>query len=216
MNTKKLMPITNTKTLVEKDGTIVTPVYATGMPRQYRLNLSGQSGQLNLNGEKNITKPGEAFKVIPIAYRIFEDALFDRPRMTWAEIYFINELHQIGMFMLNRYSAENFRHTLTEATFYEGKDLGELLFSVRLDKKEGQQGKYYMAFFDAEPIPAEEAQILKSAIEPIAPFYRKETITGNAEEIQSLNWESPFAMEEKELQEGEAAQSIEPTTEKAA
>jgi len=197
---EKLLPVADANTLLDKKtGEVATIKYAPGQPRQYRLNLSGQSGKFNLNGETDLTKKGQDFKFVPIGYRVFVDALFDRPRMTWAEIYFINRSGHVGMFMLNKYSADNFQSTLLDALFYSEAELGQIRMTAKIEKKEGKNGAYYMAFFEAEELTEEESDIISLAVSELPPLYRKDTITGEAEELRSENWASPYppALEEE-------------------
>ena len=125
-------------------------LYLPGNPRSYRLDLS--KGALNLEGREQVTKPGEAFLVIPVAFRCLVDGLFGQPRKKWCEVYFVNREGHLSVFMFHGFSVQN----LSEASrdlFYERKNLCEVRWNVRLDKKTNKEGApYFMAFFEFEPL----------------------------------------------------------------
>ena len=101
----RLMPISDPSKFVGKAGEIITPRYIIGEPRDYRLNLG--NGVLTLGGGKQVTEPKASFKVLPIAVRAIEGALFGQPAKKWFEVYFINEANHLCQFMFHGFSVDN-------------------------------------------------------------------------------------------------------------
>ncbi|MEZ4961989.1 MAG: hypothetical protein R2830_19330 [Saprospiraceae bacterium] len=154
---KNFLPITDTTKLENLEIR-----YMPGNPRSYRLDLG--KGVLNLEGREQVTKPGEAFKVVPIAFRCLEDGLFGQDKKKWCEVYFINDAGHVCVFMFHGYSVQN----LSEASrdlFYENKGLCEVTWTVKLEKKVNKDNQpYYMAFFGFEPLPKKELERHKALI----------------------------------------------------
>ena len=75
MDIKSQLPALNIADLTE-DGVIKDLKYRIGRPRAYRFNAS--TGIININGEMPLTKPGDHFRLIPVAWRIVKDDLFNR------------------------------------------------------------------------------------------------------------------------------------------
>ena len=161
---KKLMPISDTKS-IEK----MKILYMPGNPRSYRLDLG--KGALNLEGKNQVTRPGIPFKVIPIAFRCLQDGLFGQPQKKWCEVYFLNELGNVCVFMFHGFSVDNLSEAAREL-FYENCKLTEAVWTIRLEKKVNREAKsYYMAFFDFEPLKPKELEAHKNIIEQIESDY---------------------------------------------
>lgn len=186
---KNLLPIADPTQFIDAEGNIIIPVYASGSPRNYRLN--GSKGQLNINGKQDITKPGESFKVLPIAFRILNGELFTTPHKRWCEVYFINAAGHLSMFMFHSYSLENLETAFNEHLFYEGSNYCEAVWTVTFQKKVNKDNaSYCLAFFDFTPLTAEEkktaALVTESLKDNDIKVFRRDTLDFKTE--QSINW----------------------------
>ena len=170
---KNLLPISDIKKLENLDIR-----YMPGNPRSYRLDLG--KGVLNLEGREQVTKPGETFKVIPIAFRCLQDGLFGQPEKKWCEVYFVNEDGHIGVFMFHGFSVQNLSEAARDL-FYEKRGLCEVLWTVKLEKKTNKEGApYFMAFFDFTPLPKKDMEKQRQLVQDIEAthfhIYRSDTM----------------------------------------
>jgi hypothetical protein len=163
-NMKNLMPIADVKKLEKLE-----IIYMPGNPRSYRLDLG--KGVLNLEGRNQVTKPGETFKVIPVAFRCLQDGLFGQPEKKWCEVYFLNELGNLCVFMFHGFSVQNLSESARDL-FYEKCKLTEAVWTVSLEKKQNKEGQsYYMAFFGFEPLKGKELKAHQEKIIDIEATY---------------------------------------------
>jgi hypothetical protein len=185
-----------------------TPIrYMPGNPRSYRLDLG--KGVLNLEGREQVTKPGAAFKVVPVAFRCLEDGLFGQERKRWCEVYFINESGHLSVFMFHGFSVQNLSEAARDL-FYEDKSLCDVLWEVKLEKKTNKdQQSYYMAFFEFTPLEPEELQKHKDLIEYIETtyyhIYRGDTI--DAKTLYSQNYSTHLEPTRAEIEADKERQS---------
>lgn len=183
------MPIAEVTKFIGENGEIITPKYIVGEPRDYRLNLG--NGVLTLGGGKQVTEPKASFKVLPIAVRGLQGALFGQPDKNWFEVYFINEAQQLCMFMFHGFSVDNLNKSSKELRYDETK-LCEVIWNVRLKEmtNKAQKSTYYMAEFSFEEVKVEDLPTLKSVQENIkeeyGSIYRQDT--KGAKTIYSENW----------------------------
>lgn len=185
----RLMPISDPAKFVQEGGEIMTPRYIVGEPRDYRLNLG--NGVLTLGGGKQVTEPKASFKVLPVAVRGLEGAIFGQPAKNWFEVYFINEANQLGLFMFHGFSVDNLNKSSKELRYDETK-LCEVIWNIRLVEKTNKATKstYYMAEFSFEEVKVEDLATLKALQENIreeyGSIYRQDT--KGAKTIYSENW----------------------------
>jgi len=202
----KLQPIHNVKNLMDAEGIIMNPLYMAGAPRSYHLNLS--EGCLKLNGKKQVTDPEKPFRVIPIAVRTLEGALFGNPNKNWCEFYFVNEAGQVGVFMFHSYSLDNFRTKFSEL-FYEQVSPCDVVWTISYTKKtkavEGRNNTYYIANFDFEPLKGEEIAVVKGVVANIQAehFHIYRDDTRNYETLFTKNWSDGKTATIKELKADE-------------
>ena len=199
---KNLNPITDIKKL-EK----IEIRYMPGNPRSYRLDLG--KGVLNLEGREQVTKPGAAFQVVPVAFRCLEDGLFGQDRKKWCEVYFINEAGHLSVFMFHGFSVQNLSESARDL-FYQNKGLCEVLWDVRLDKKTNKEGAaYYMAFFDFTPLKEEELKKHQALIDDIEAtyfhIYRSDTM--DAKTLYSQNYSTHLELTRAEIEAERERQS---------
>jgi hypothetical protein len=197
---KKLHPITAIKQ-IEK----IELRYMPGNPRSYRLDLG--KGVLNLEGREQVTKPGAAFQVVPVAFRCLEDGLFGQERKRWCEVYFINESGHLSVFMFHGFSVQNLSEAARDL-FYEDKSLCDVLWDVKLEKKTNKDNQpYYMAFFEFTPLEPEELQNHKALIEHIEStyyhIYRGDTI--DAKTLFSQNYSTHLEPTRAEIEAEKAS-----------
>lgn len=174
--TKATLPIIKVKDLkkfISKDGAINIK-YLKGRPRPYRFDAS--RGQLNINGEIPVTNPGKPFTIIPIAYRIFTDRLFELPRREWLELFFIDEAGAISIVMFHGYSVEEFMQ-MTQKLFYEDLGITEIEITVSPQAKESKTSgsKYYIASFEYKAAPKEYVETVKGIMAGLE-VYRADTL----------------------------------------
>ena len=179
--------------------------YMPGNPRSYRLDLG--KGALNLEGREQVTKPGETFKVVPVAFRCLEDGLFGQDKKKWCEVYFINEAGHLCVFMFHGYSVQNLSEAARDL-FYENKGLCEVAWSVKLEKKTNKDNQpYFMAFFDFEPLPKKDLEKHKAVIVDIEAtyfhIYRSDTV--EAKTLFSENYSTCLEPTRAEIEAGKEA-----------
>jgi len=185
----RLMPISDPAKFIQEGGEIITPRYIVGEPRDYRLNLG--NGVLTLGGGKQVTEPKASFKVLPIAVRALEGAIFGQPAKNWFEVYFINEANQLCLFMFHGFSVDNLNKSSKELRYDETK-LCEVIWNVRLKEmtNTAQKSTYYMAEFSFEEVKAEDLATLKALQnninEQYSSIYRQDT--KGAKTLYAENW----------------------------
>jgi hypothetical protein len=162
-------PIYDPSKLVTKDGEILTPKYLTGNPLNYRLDMG--KGVLNFEGQENLTKAAKPFKVLPIAFRCLEGVLFGNPSKKWAEVYFINEKKQLGMFMFHGFSVEQLAQSTRILQYDDGK-LTEAVWTISFVEKSNEANqKFYIADFDFEVLNEEKKLIWEGVRDNILQKY---------------------------------------------
>lgn len=203
------LPITkpNGKLLDKQTGELLPVTYFPGRPLQYRFDAS--RGVLNIRGQVVLTKPREAFEIIPVAYRIFSDDILGVGRKKWAEFFFLNEERMLCNLLLHGYSVQNLMQVVADRMFYDNVKLTEVRLRITPVQKEskspGAEGKkYHIAQFDYEPITQEEAATLQSAVKGLL-IWREDTNTGAGEIQFSENYSPPVY---EEVPEGAAFSAL--------
>jgi len=185
----RLMPIADVSKFIGENGEIITPKYIVGEPRDYRLNLG--NGVLTLGGGKQVTEPKASFKVLPIAVRGLEGAIFGQSAKNWFEVYFINEANQLCLFMFHGFSVDNLNKSSKELR-YDETNLCEVIWDVRLKEMTNKATKstYYMAEFSFEEVKTEDLATLKAVQENIkeahGAIYRQDT--RGTKTVYAENW----------------------------
>ena len=153
--------------------------YLQGHPKQYRFN--GQTGRFNLNGDTDI---GNKLTIQPIAWRIFEENLFERGRKEqWAEIFFVDARNCVSVIMFSNTSV-NVLFGLIEPLFYEELSLSDVTLTITSDKKENTKitpkGIYYIAKFSYVPADPAKVKEIREFVRDHK-IYRADTLTPTAE-----------------------------------
>lgn len=173
--------------------------YLAGHPRPYRFDAS--RGVINLNGETVITKKGEAFTFIPIAYRIFQDNILGLGKKKWAEFFFLNQASQVCNLLVHGYSVDQLMRTV-EAMFYDEANLCEVELTLKPIERTNQASgnKYFVSEFSYRLLEQKPKDILFTITSELE-LWREETFTGDAEVMLVKNYHPPVA----ELREIEPA-----------
>lgn len=207
-----LHPVFDPAKFVGKDGEIMTPLYFTGEPRDYRLDMG--LGELCLGGNRQSVGVGKQFKVIPIAVRCLEGKLFVKrekldkePIKKWFEVYFINEAGHLGIFMFHGFSVQNLA-VATKELKYEGGKLTESVWEVTLSPKTNKNGdSYHMAFFKITPLSYDDKATMKAVYENVIDsqyhIYRHET--RDYKTTYEENWSDGYTPSTKELESKQKA-----------
>ena len=200
---KNLMPLTNFKkaALITKDGELKIK-YLPGYPRSYRFDAS--RGTFNENGESVLTKKGEPFTFVPLAYRKFKDDIMGFGSKLWIEFFFLNEALQVCALMFHGYSVDEFMR-LTTKMYYDDVSPCDCLITATPNEKvsnhpDAKGQKYHIAQFSYQPLPQETILKIEQVTKAIQ-LYRQDTTTGDAEIQLFQNWNPPHATEKKEIAE---------------
>ena len=208
-----LFPIFEPGKFVGKDGQIMKPLYFTGEPRDYRLDMG--LGALCIGENREKVGTGKSFKVIPIAVRCLEGKLFVKkekletePIKKWFEVYFINEAGHLGIFMFHGFSVQNLA-VKTKELKYLGAKLTECVWTINLMPKTNKnRDSYHMAFFNIAPLAEEDKAIVKAVYNNVIDahyhIYRHETRDYTTTYFE--NWSDGKTPTAKELANREAKQ----------
>jgi len=198
MATSNLLPIQSANgNLVDKKTGEIRPIkYLEGSPRQYRFDAS--RGILSINGETPLTKRGEEFTILPIAYQIFTDNILGEQYGTlrWVEFIFLNQENQICSVLLHGYSVENLMRMFNEM-FYDDVSFCEVALTIKPQEKistsaETPNTKYFMCFFSYQKLKAEEQELLKTVTTDFR-LYRADTYTASRKVELTKNYFNPIA-----------------------
>lgn len=208
-----LFPIADPAKFVDENGEIMTPLYFTGEPRDYRLDMG--LGALCIGSERKKVGTGKSFKVIPLAVRCLEGKLFVKrekletePIKKWFEVYFINEAGHVGIFMFHGFSVQNLA-VATKELKYQGGKLTHSIWTINLTPKTNRDGdSYHMAFFKLEPLDEEDIVTVKAVYQNVIDsqyhIYRHETRDYKTTYFE--NWSDGKTPTAKELADQEAGQ----------
>jgi len=176
--------------------------YLEGLPREYRFNA--KTGTLSQGGNLDVTKKGEPFSILPIAYRIFSADMFNYEGKDWAEIFFINERGHMSCMMVHGFSVDALRQCMADL-FYEDVNLCQTVLTVTPVQKSNEFGTYYVAQFKATPLPERERDTAKMLHDSLArPIFQYKTVSVNASNSTSMNMPILRNPEDRpELYEGE-------------
>lgn len=190
-----LCPLTSTSALIDtKSGELKRTRYRAGFPKVYAVNLSGMGGTFGVLGADQLTKKGESFSLVPLAYNYFKGSLFGQPEKLWMEVFFVNELGWVCQLMFSAHNAENLINTFTDAEIYRDLQLGEFILNVRLDTRsinlpDGNRATYFVCGFQFEEITTDEKETWRSIFDSIAaPIYRSDIADPNFKSIETQNW----------------------------
>lgn len=188
-DTSKL-PALSVAELTNKTTGAIRPLkYRPGQTRAYRFNAS--TGTVNVEGIENVTKPGEEFSFVPVALRVFHEALFAKERREWAELFFISQGGVLCSIMFHRYSVANLMKLEFEL-YCDELNINEVVLTMKPVQKKNivAESTYYIAEFTFKPAPADLPATMQKMIADRA-IYRAETFTETAELLLLNNYAMP-------------------------
>lgn len=199
------------KEKVDEDSGEVTVVpkykYMSGMPREYRYD--GKKGQLLLGAE---TPVGKTFKIHPIAWCFFNDALFGQKMNFWCELYFLDAQKCVACVMFHGASAVELQK-IAEPLYYQDRNLNDVVIDVysteHTNSKISPPAKYTIARFDRfEDADRELVKEMKAFVKEF-PIYRASSVTTGRQIIASKFWYNPLAGgAAQELEQGTGAEDV--------
>jgi len=192
-----------------KDGSYTAPLYLTGSPQNYRLNLN--SGILNHEGTKQLTKPGQGFKIAPLALRMFHGEAFGSAAKDWVEVFFLNSANHVSVLSFHGLSVANLKEASKEI-FYSQSDFCSSIMQVVLKEKvkqtkEGNR-KYYMAFFDFSEMTETQKDVLSEARRFISKkqYHIYRDSTSNFQTLYEENYSNGLFETAQEIEDNEKRQ----------
>ncbi len=133
-------------------------IYTAGHPRQYRADC--KAGQFKI-GES--TMKGREMAMEVISYRTFEAELFNYPRQSWLEMFFVDAENALSHILFKGISIENFI-TLYTDILIKRRSVGEGITTGRMEKRTGKEGDYYVVEFSwKESTPARVQELVEFA-----------------------------------------------------
>jgi hypothetical protein len=146
----KFTPFTSAFAVTKQEGII----YTLGHPRQYRADC--KAGQFKI-GDSNMK--GREMTLEIISYRVFEAELFNYPRQSWLEVFFVDAENALGHILFKGVSIENFIALYTDIII-KRRSLGEGITTGRMEKRTGREGDYYVVEFSWKENTPERVQEL--------------------------------------------------------
>ena len=133
-------------------------IYTAGHPRQYRADC--KAGQFKI-GESSMKGKEMAMEII--SYRVFEAELFNYPRQSWLEMFFVDAENALSHILFKGISIENFI-TLYTDILIKRRSVGEGITTGRMEKRTGREGDYYVVEFSwKESTPARVQELVEFA-----------------------------------------------------
>ncbi len=187
-----LLPLLSMLNLIDPETGELKIRYRVGHPRSYKFDAS--RGTFGIVNGDTLTKKGEPFSFVPVAYRIFRDDILGYGLKNWAEFFFVNEAGQMSSILFHGYSVENL-NMITSDLYYDDVNLSETLLTVtpteRMNKKES--AKYYIAEFSYKVLDEKEKEAVRVLADGLS-IYREGTVTGEVKIELSANYKPPINM----------------------
>lgn len=190
-----LLPIIDPQQLVDtKTGELSRIRYRSGFPKVYQLNLAGIVGKLSVMNEEELTKKGEDFAFVPLAYRYFEGALFGQPWKKWMEVYFLNQYGWVCQLMFSAHNAENLINVITDAEIYRDLQLGQFGINVKLNTRSvtlpnDEKANYFACGFSFYELNDEQQATTTHIFTNLAePLYRADIADPACQLVTAQNW----------------------------
>lgn len=166
--------------------------YRVGSPRAYRFDAG--KGQVNRDGQEIITKSGEPFSFIPVAWRVFNDNLFDMGRKKWAEMFFVNQHGILCLIMFHTYTVESLIEIESDL-FYDDLKITDVVLTIKpeaktskkLDEATQKPMAYYIGKWTFEAAKPDVLEAMK-AMTAGQEIYRLDTFKNTAVPGPSFNY----------------------------
>jgi hypothetical protein len=94
-----------------------------------------------------------------ISYRVFEAELFNYPRQSWLEMFFVDADNALSHILFKGISIENFI-TLYTDILIKRRSVGEGITTGRMEKRTNDKGDYYIVEFSWKENTKERVQEL--------------------------------------------------------
>lgn len=133
-------------------------VYIPGRPRQYRADC--KAGVFKI-GESGIV--GLELKLEILAFRTFEEQLFNYPYQSWLEIIFVDPDNIVGHILFKTESLDNFLNLHLDLGI-KGVAIGTGIVTAKMNKRSSDLGTYYAVEFDWKDNQKERIEELKAFI----------------------------------------------------
>jgi hypothetical protein len=167
-------------------------LYHTGRPLDFRFDA--KDGIVKVM-DIALTKPGEPFEMIPIAYRVFEGDILDERygRRRWAEIFTVTVGGAVSSILFHEFSVEELEKLFSNLLYLES-DLTDVKIKVTPDKVSGAHGPFYIARFSVVE------EIDKSGWGELPEMmFRRDTLNGRDEQVSLLSLNVATAEQVKKL-----------------
>jgi hypothetical protein len=129
-------------------------IYTAGHPRQYRADC--KAGQFKI-GESQMR--GREMPMEIISYRTFDAELFNYPRQSWLEMFFVDADNALAHILFKGASIENFIMLYTDILI-KRRSVGEGITTGRMEKRTGAAGDYFVVEFAWKESASERVQEL--------------------------------------------------------
>jgi hypothetical protein len=129
-------------------------IYTAGHPRQYRADC--KAGQFKI-GESQMR--GREMPMEIISYRTFDAELFNYPRQSWLEMFFVDADNALAHILFKGASIENFIMLYTDILI-KRRSVGEGITTGRMEKRTGAAGDYFVVEFAWKESTSERVQEL--------------------------------------------------------
>ena len=150
----RFTPFQSAFTVPKQEGII----YTAGHPRQYRADCKAGQFKIGESAMKGREMPMEV-----ISYRVFEAELFNYPRQSWLEMFFVDAENALSHILFKGISIENFI-TLYTDILIKRRSVGEGITTGRMEKRTGKEGDYYVVEFSwKESTPARVQELVEFA-----------------------------------------------------
>lgn len=162
--------------------------YVEGQPREYKSDA--KNGAFLLNGKSL----GEFLILQPIAWRFFEEDLFNLGLRNWAEVFFIDEKDCLSAILFHGFSVDALKE-LAAPLFYDDKSLSDVVLSVKWEHLQNNKvaGKptYCVAAFEYEEADVERTRYLHEYAKTVK-IYRRATLKAETFNDPKHNFYNPY------------------------
>lgn len=134
-------------------------IYTPGHPRPYRADC--KAGVFKI-GDNNVKGRELAMEVL--SYRTFEAELFNYPRQSWLEMFFVDAENTLSHTLFKGLSIDSFIMLYTELSVKK-RGIGEGIVTGKMEKRSGKEGDYYVVEFTWRENNAERVRELKTFME---------------------------------------------------
>lgn len=162
--------------------------YVEGNPREYKSDA--KDGNFLLSG-KSI---GEELTFQPIAWRFFEEDLFNLGMRSWAEIFFVDSRNCVSAILFHGFSVDALKE-MASPLYYDDLSLADVVITARWthlqNTKVAGKPTFCVASFEYEQGEEERTKYLKGYAKTVK-IYRKTTSKETTNNNPAFNYHNPF------------------------